>query len=649
MAGKSRQLIFLPLMCSIALASTLPGAFAQSDGSIKLRVDVELATTEVFALDKKGTPVRNLKKEDFELYEDGKRQEILSIDEVNADSEGASLGTNPIAESTPYRGKTVLIVFDDSSILTQYIKVSRESARKFVREYMRPQDLFAIAVHSTSMKVLQNFTGNREEVLGAIEQLAGTMGTSGGLYFESLLRALEQINYSITRIKGPKTVLIYSQPSSSSAPDSPSIVAGVRGRGPGAKQNPAAFSPGTPDIDTVYARVLGSARNSDVIFYTVDPGESRGEIPTGISLRSLTSATGGSFFDGGIESELEKLDQRISNYYVLGFQSNNPKHDGAFRKLEIRTELKGVTLKHSPGYQDRRPIDVSASAKQEQTLLTEVASPGNALQLPILFRPAYFYDSPRGARVVIAARIRMDKTAFKKKGGQLGTDLNIMGAAYAEDGSIAARFSETLPITFDREKEPKFRKGTLVYRNYFKLRPGKYRLKLAISDESGNLGSMEQFLDLPALPERGFAGSSIVIAEQTSGLSDLIRNVQTQLLDESDPLLCPGIQIEPSVENRLKAGSAVPLMFRLYNLYGPSDHWNVTAKAKLVDEKGKEYASGLIPVKQAMVPFGKSEAVVAMSLSFQNVPPGKYRLILETSEMSSAQYASLQTDLEFVF
>ena len=178
-------------------------------------------------------------------------------------------------------------------------------------------------------------------------------------------------------------------------------------------------------------------------------------------MRSLATESGGfSIIDtNNIDDELDQLDQQISNYYILGFQSNNPKHDGAFRKVEVKTDLKGVTLKHRPGYQDRRPIDVLASSKQEQTLLTALASPGAATQLPIAFRPVYFYDSPRIARVLVAARIRMEKMAFKKKGGQIGTDLNIMGVAYAEDGSIAARFSETLPISFDKEKEPEFRNG----------------------------------------------------------------------------------------------------------------------------------------------------------------------------------------------
>ena len=122
MAGKFRHIALLCCLCSIALAFASPGAAAQSDGSFKVRVDVELATAQVAVLDKKGNPVPNLKKEDFELYEDGEKQEILSIDEVNAESRLSSLGMNPLAENALHGGKTVLIIFDDSAIMPQYIK-----------------------------------------------------------------------------------------------------------------------------------------------------------------------------------------------------------------------------------------------------------------------------------------------------------------------------------------------------------------------------------------------------------------------------------------------------------------------------------------------------------------------------------------------
>ena len=221
-----------------------------------------------------------------------------------------------------------------------------------------------------------------------------------------------------------------------------------------------------------------------------------------------------------------------------------------------------------------------------------------------------------------------------------------MGVAYAEDGSIAARFSETLPVSFEKEKEAEFRKRDLSCQNYIRLRPGKYRLKLAVSDESGNLGSAERLLEIRALSERGFAGSSLLIAEQASRLPDLISNLQSQMLDENNLLLYAGFQIEPSVENRLPANATIPVMFRLYNLPSAPDQWNLTAKARMIDEKGKEYSLGTIPLKNAMSIAGNAEAAVALSLPFKDVPPGKYRLVVELSEAASAETATLETDLE---
>jgi VWFA-related protein len=643
-------LVGLTLNATLQALSGVAAAAAQSDSSFRLRVDVDLATIEVAVLDKEGIPVSNLKKEDFRLYEDGKIQEILSIDEVNART--SSLGAGPIDENATHRGKIVLIIFDDRTIPQLYFQKSRDSAAAFVKKHMRPQDLFAVACWGSSLKIFQNLTDDRQNVLAAIAQTA-TFITTPGHYSLDMWRSLEEISRSLEPLKGQKSVLIYGRLPNSYG----TFVSEING----------------------YRRAVNSAKRSNVIYYTIDPGSTAGgslspdgagvvsrnrmsrvdTLPQGqaytlgnLGVPWLLAAESGGFSisnTNDIDAELDKLDQQLSNYYILGFQSSNPKHDGAFRSVKIKTELKGVTLKYRPGYQDRRPVDALASSRQEQRLLTALATPGAATQLPVVFRPLYFYLNPRGARVFIAARVRMEKTAFRKKGEQIGTDLNIMGAAYAEDGSIAARFSQTLPVSFDKEREPEFRKGSLAYRNYFKLRPGKYRLKLAVSDESNNLGSIEQSLEVPAFPDQGFAGSSIVIAEQTSQLPDLIRNLQTQLLEESDPLLYQGVQIEPSVENRLRAGSVnLPLMFRLYNLPCPPDRCDLEAKVRLLGETGKEYALDPISLKSALSAVGDMEAAVVLSLSFQDVQPGKYRLLIETSETASLKTVTLQTDLEFI-
>ena len=301
------------------------GAAAQSGGSFNMRVDVDLVAIEVAALDKNQKAVRNLKKEDFTLYEDGKKQEILSFDEVEGQA-ATSPGQVPLMDQAgQHRGKTVMILFIDSSIAPRYVRASRESAWKFVREHMQPQDLFAVGTYVSSMQILQDFTSDRDGVLAAIEKSLNSYGT-GGMYFDDLLRSLEQINLAIARLKGQKSILMYA-----------SIGLG-----------------GSPATGSPYANALNSARKSNVVFYTVDPNvdfagsnpapgvmpsvgfssRSSGLVP--VTLMSLARESGGfSIYNTtNFSEELDKLDDQLSNYYILGFQSNNPKHDGAFRKIE---------------------------------------------------------------------------------------------------------------------------------------------------------------------------------------------------------------------------------------------------------------------------------------------------------------------------
>jgi len=638
----------LHILLFLSLFPMNGAAIAQSD-SFKIRVNVDLTTIEVFALDNKGKPVHNLKSEDFSLFEDGREQEILSFDEVNGEDSADASAMPLLAESGPHRGKTIIILFNDSSMDPKLVQESRVSAEKFVREHMRPQDLFAVVCFSGSMKILQNLTSDRQDVLAALSYVSGR---TGSLSFEDMLHALENINYSLAPLKGQKSVLIYGRLNTYF---------------------------GATLLDS-YMKTLEAAKKSNVVYYTIFPGAAtesdRGAIagvagfdPLAVSgtpnlrrgspqlghgspvtLRSLANESGGyTIIDtNNVNAALAELDQQISNYYILGFRSNSPKRDGAFRQIKVKTKLKGVSLKHRSGYQDRRPIDSLAGSRQEQALQVALASPGDAAQLPVTFRPAYFYDSPGSARVLLAAKIGVDKLTFRKKGSQLSSELNIMGAAYSEEGSVAARFSEAPPIRIDKEKEAEFRKTGFEYQNYFLLRPGKYRLKIAAADESGSLGSAEQFLEVPPLSEKGFGVSSLILAENTSSLPDLIQNLQNQLLDQVNPLVYSGKLLQLSADNRIPVNSSVAVMFRAYNLPGAPEEWRLTATAMLSGEDGRKIALPSMDITETLSPTGPAEAAVAVSLPFQNVPPGKYRLAIQATEPRSGQSATLQTDLEFV-
>src|SRR5437763_14341681 len=51
----------------------------------RIRITTELVLVNVVARDKKGNLIRDLKKEDFTVLEDGKKQEISSFDFENVD------------------------------------------------------------------------------------------------------------------------------------------------------------------------------------------------------------------------------------------------------------------------------------------------------------------------------------------------------------------------------------------------------------------------------------------------------------------------------------------------------------------------------------------------------------------------------------
>jgi hypothetical protein len=153
---------------------------------------------------------------------------------------------------------------------------------------------------------------------------------------------------------------------------------------------------------------------------------------------------------------------------------------------------------------------------------------------------------------------------------------------------------------------------------------------------------------VPALPAAGLGFSSLVLAEQTSQLPDLIQNLQTQMLDESDALVYSGLEIEPRVANRLKPNSTSAVFFRIYNLPGNLNQLDLVAKPKLLNENGSVLDLDSIPLKRYMSPAGSSTVGVAFTIPFKNVTAGKYRLLLEITDAGTANNVTPQTDLEFV-
>jgi VWFA-related protein len=765
---------------------------SQSASSNALHVDVELITVEVIAQDKKGKPIQNLKKEDFRLMEDGKQQQIVTFDPVTDNGEQPAPTSLADVDDQTRRGKVVLILFDDSTITASQMKLTRDSAEKYVKQHMRPQDLFGVAAYGLSMKIIQNFTHDTGKVVEAIRQPAMSHATVSGPRVSredqqqpgaagrrgrnsdpmnqnpifgqeakfravSVLRNLNSLSSSMARIKGRKSILLFSEDfslasdaqadlksavesaqrsnvsfytidakglnSSSSSQGSQSSLkmpATLQGEQPSQSiwssfnsiiggLLPAADLLNTPSTTMLLAPMLqqqgggqtggqgggqggggaagggntggttgggttGAGNTGNSTGNTTgnrssdssnprDPNSPFGNRNTPLGdderanfeqqsvvdniLRSLALETGGMpiFNTNNLNEGLDKVDLELSNYYVLGFYSSNSKRDGKFRKLEVKTDVKGAKLKYRKGYTDPRPLDALAGSKGERSLMNALASPTTASQLPVVFRPVYFYDSPQLVRIPITATIRRGSIELKKKGQQLVNAVDVMGVAYGEDGSVAARFSETLNLAIDKDKEEAFRNQDISYRNYLRLRPGKYQLKLAVADEKGKVGMAEQSLVIPPMASETLALSSLVVSQQLSKLPELIQNLQARLLDETDPLIYKGFQIAVDTGNQMNRQYPMAIFYKLYNLKGSEPRKALSAKIQLTDEKGQVNSFPPIPLEESAISTGPGEVAVALNFPLKDLAPGKYRLTVETSDGSTSKTVSGQTDI----
>jgi VWFA-related protein len=153
-----------------------------------LRTDINLVQLDVVVTDKSGKQVTDLKPEDFELSEDGKKRQITHFSYIAA---GAASSTQTEEAKTeaiqPARLKreqvrrTVALVIDDLGLSFESFDFARKALAKFVDEQMQPNDMVAILRTSAGVGVLQQFTSDKRQLHAAIEQVRWNPLGRGGL------------------------------------------------------------------------------------------------------------------------------------------------------------------------------------------------------------------------------------------------------------------------------------------------------------------------------------------------------------------------------------------------------------------------------------------------------------------------------------
>ncbi len=163
---------------------------ASQTPTFKLQVD--FVEVDAIVTDARGNYVRDLKKEDFQIFEDGKPQAITNFAPIDIPIERgerplfAKAPVEPDVQSNerPFSGRVYVMVLDSAHTLPQNTNLVRRAAKRFIDEKLGSNDLMAVV---TARGVAggdaggQEFTNNRRLLDIAVDKFRGTQPRSATL------------------------------------------------------------------------------------------------------------------------------------------------------------------------------------------------------------------------------------------------------------------------------------------------------------------------------------------------------------------------------------------------------------------------------------------------------------------------------------
>ncbi len=345
---------------------------------------------------------------------------------------------------------------------------------------------------------------------------------------------------------------------------------------------------------------------------------------------------------------LDKIAKEQNEYYILAYTPTES-DEGSCHTLKVKVEH-GASVRARTGYCNVKAVDYLAGKPTAKDLESRVSStaPGTVngtLQAP------FFYTSSNTARVNVAMEIPSESLKFQKeKGNKLHSEMNVLGVAYKPDGSVAAKFSDTVKFELEKKELESFHEQPVHYEKQFEMASGQYNLKVAFNAGGDQFGKLESPLKIDAYTPGQFSMSSLTLSKQVNAVSELQQGLDAALLEDQVPLVLGNMHIVPSGTNRFSKSDKV---FAVYGeVYEPkligADPQKLPAVAvqmKVLDRKTSEVKvdSGLIrqPVKEgnAVVPF-------ALKVPSEKLTTGAYRLEIKSVDSLNQTYTR-SVDFDF--
>ena len=590
-------------------------------GKGTIRSTVSLVEIDVQVTNRDGKPVKGLKQEQFSVTEDGKPQKISTFEyndieqiETAGKTDEAPITVPLGTVSSPEEIKAVVrdhrmivMFFDLTSLQSEDLLRSTRAAQKYLQEQMTPADLVAVVAFGNTLKVVANFTNDRELLRqsvdaiipgheAALAQLADAAAAADGETLVSedtgaaftaddtefnifntdrKLAAVEALCQVLEGIPGKKSIIQFTSGITQTGEENRSeLIAATNSAN---RSNVSIYSVDSHGLVTATpggdASVGASGGNAMFTGATVI-SQSQSRQDSRETLATLAGDTGGrTFFDvGDFGKVFQSVQNDTSGYYLVGYYSTNAANDGAWRRVHVKIDPlpAGVRIRAREGYYAPKNFGVFTTEDRERQLEQAFQSEVPEVELPVAVETSQFRLDANRVFVPIDAKLAPSALQWAQKRGSRETAFDFAAEVRdAKSNRVVGALRDTITVKIGAEHFQDIQQRSLVYQGGIILGPGEYKLKfLARENESGRIGTFEQKLLLaPPLADR-LQLSSMLLSSQVEAVQNTAQ-VKTQALAKdaklkSSPLDVGGERIIPSVTRVFTGEQTLYVFFQAY-------------------------------------------------------------------------------------
>ena len=643
-----------------------------------IRSTVSLVEIDVQVTDRDGKPVKGLPQNQFSVTEDGKPQKISTFEyndieqiETAGKENDAPVSVPLGAVSSPEQVKSIVrdhrmivLFFDLTSLDPPDLLHSTRAAEKYLEEQMTPADLVGVVAFGNTLKVIANFTNDKDLLRRSVEALVpgheaalaaladaataangeaavtedtGAAFTADDTEFnvfntDRKLAAVESICEILEGIPGKKSLIQFTSGITQTGEENRSeLIAATNSAN---RSNVSIYTvdargllTATPGGDASAGASSGTAlfSGATVISQSQSREDSRDTLAT------LAGDTGGkSFFDAGDFAKVfQAVHSDTSGYYLVGYYSTDARHDGAWRAIHVKIDRLpgGAHVRAREGYYAPKDFGIFTTEDRERQLEDAFRSETPEVELPVAVETSEFRLNVSQIFVPISAKLAPSALQWAQKRGSRETAFDFAAEVRdAKSNRVVGALRDTITVKLDAAHFQDMLQRSLVYQGGIILSPGQYKLKfLARENESGRIGTFEDRLTLLPPQPGQLQLSSVLLSSQVESVQSTAQ-VKTRALGQdaemkTSPLDVGGERIIPSVTRVFTDQQTLYIFFQAY---APQKTDGNALRAGLVFFRNGQRLSDTPMIAPAEYDEKTGSASFRMSLPLSGLSAGRY-------------------------